>query len=312
MKISFYFQHFLLLTLFNALLSLSINKDNYELEETIFDYNISDNFINTIDLKKDKNITLNVSYTFGRNLFLSIKTLNNKTFNVSCSDIKELNKEDTKEFIKTIDMLTFKKDELLAIDIGSKENNSIEIINIVDEDKNKYYLIKEIDKTYTINNSNFVYYIKNNEIENKKLVIKLKFKDEINAKMYNSLIRLSSNNTDYIPRVFNFNKSLYLKEDFKGKEKTIEVSEDKGNKKLDIVAFIFSIDPESIVDEYSVTLSIEEKNDIMNEFLIGSIILALIFAVITFFLIRRKKNINEKNIEDDFYKEENKDEDDKN
>ena len=312
MKISFYFQHFLLLTLFNALLSLSINKDNYELEETIFDYNISDNFINTIDLKKDINITLNVSYTFGRNLFLSIKTLNNKTFNVSCSDIKELNKEDTKEFIKTIDMLTFKKDELLAIDIGSKENNSIEIINIVDEDKNKYYLIKEIDKTYTINNSNFVYYIKNNEIENKKLVIKLKFKNEIKATMYNSLIRLSSNNTDYIPRVFNFNKSLYLKEDFKGKEKTIEVSEDKGNKKLDIVAFIFSIDPESIVDEYSVTLSIEEKNDIMNEFLIGSIILALIFAVITFFLIRRKKNINEKNIEDDFYKEENKDEDDKN
>ena len=312
MKISFYFQHFLLLTLFNALLSLSINKDNYELEETIFDYNISDNFINTIDLKKDINIALNVSYTFGKNLFLSIKTLNNKAFNVSCSDIKELNKEDTKEFIKTIDMLTFKKDELLAIDIGSKEENSIEIINIVDEDKNKYYLIKEIDKTYTINNSNFVYYIKNNEIENKKLVIKLKFKDEINAKMYNSLIRLSSNNIDYIPRVFNFDKSLYLEEDFKGKEKTIEVSEDKGNKKLDIVAFIFSIDPESIVDEYSVTLSIEEKNDIMNEFLIGSIILALIFAVITFFLIRRKKNINEKNVDDDFYKEENKEEEEKN
>ena len=315
MKIPFnYFKYFLLLTIFNAFLSLS-NKDNYELQETICDYNISDNYIKTIKLTKGQNITLNVSYTYGKDLFLSIKTLDDKSFNLLCDDIEIVNINDTKEFKSKIDKVYFHENQLFIIEISSKEANTIEIINIVDEDKNKYSLIKKKNNTYTISDYNFVYFIESNKIENDTKVL-VKFKDKIQASLYYSLIKLSSKDADFIPRVFNFDKTMYSKEEnFNDKEKTIEFNADnktKGIENCNNIAFIFSIKPVSNVNEYNVTINEEIKDDIMNEFLIGSIVLALIFAVITFFLIRRKKNINEKKTEEDFYKEENKEEDEKN
>ena len=326
MKISFhYFTYFLLLTIFKSFLSLS-NKDNYELQKTISDYNISDNYINTIDLKAGENITLNVSYTYGKDLFLSIKTLNDKSFNILCNDIEILNKNDTKELINRINKNNFHEIQLFFIDISSKEANTIEIINIVDEDKNQYNLIEKNNTNYTISNYNFVYYKKENEIKNYTKVV-IKFNEEIQALIYYSHMRLSSKDENYIPRVFNFDDSMYIKEKIKGKEKIIEINtEPQGNKTFNNISFIFSLNPDSNVNEYYVTIFTkeeekgkengkekgEEKEEIMNEFLIGSIVLALIFAVITFFLIRRKKNINDKNIDDDFYKEENKEEDEKN
>ena len=318
MKIFFnYFKYFLLLTLFHEFIFLS-NKDNYELQETIFDYNISDNYINTIDLKPGENIILNVSYTYGKELFLSIKTLKNISFNILCNDIEILNINDTKEFKNKIDTVNLQENQLFIITINSKEKNTIEIINIVDENKNQYFLIEESNITYTISNLNFVYYKKKKEIKNKTKIV-IKFKEEIQGSIFYSLVRLSSNDKNYIPRVFNFNDSMYNKTNLKEKEKekTIEVKGDpKGNKVFNNTAIIFSIESESKVNEYNVTFYIEQNkddtDDIMNEFLIGSIVLALIFAVITFFLIRRKKNINEKNVDDDFYKEENKEEEEKN
>ena len=77
--------------------------------------------------------------------------------------------------------------------------------------------------------------------------------------------------------------------------KDIEIGK-KDNKKN--TAFICSIQTNETIENYSVIIN----KDIMNNFLIGSIILALIFAVITFFLIRRKQNIT-KHVGDDFYDE---------
>ena len=78
----------------------------------------------------------------------------------------------------------------------------------------------------------------------------------------------------------------------------------KNNNKK-ITAFVCSIVTDNEIKEYSVIIN----KDIMSFFLIGSIILALIFAVITFFLIRRKQSIT-KHIGDDFYDEKSEEEKD--
>ena len=309
-----YFKHFLLLTLFSALLSLSLNKENYELQETISDYNISENYINTIELKAGETKSLNVSYALGKDSFLSIKTLKNKNFTIFSNDLDILNVNDTTEFKKKISTSTFHDNRTYFIDICTKENNSIEIINIVDEDKNKYFLIQNKSTTYTMDKNNFVYYIQSDELEN-EIIATIKFNDEVNTSIYYSLLTLSSNDSNYIPRVFYFQD--YSKDVFDKKEKTINMIKSKLINYTDreFTSFIFSFKPEFNGNKYNVTITIGQKkaeeDEIMNNFLIGSIILALIFAVITFFLIRRKKNLNEKNIDDDFYKD-NKEEDDKN
>ena len=60
-------------------------------------------------------------------------------------------------------------------------------------------------------------------------------------------------------------------------------------------AFIFSIDSEKKIDNYSFAIN----SEIINVFLIVSIVIALIFAIITFFLIRRKQSSESTNIEGD-------------
>ena len=60
-------------------------------------------------------------------------------------------------------------------------------------------------------------------------------------------------------------------------------------------AFIFSIDSEKKIGNYSFAIN----SEIINVFLIVSIVIALIFAIITFFLIRRKQSSESTNIEGD-------------
>ena len=116
-------------------------------------------------------------------------------------------------------------------------------------------------------------------------------------------MELDIKDINYIPRAFNFearNESLEIHKDLE-KENIIKfeksyIEEDENNNKN--FAFVFSIESDENIDEYTVIFN----KDIMNKFLIGSIILALIFGIITFFLIRRKQ-VMTKSIGDDFYDE---------
>ena len=64
-----------------------------------------------------------------------------------------------------------------------------------------------------------------------------------------------------------------------------------------------------MIEEFSFTIN----SEIINVFLIVSIVIALVFAVITFFLIRRKQTSEMLNVEggENFYKKEEKEKDDK-
>ena len=292
------FKYILLLSLFNIFLSLYINKDNLDLQNTIID-----NRLTYIDLQKNQNINLSIPYENDKDLLLSIKSFNNKTFSFSSDNEFINNNNNIKEYRQTINSSKLNNEnKTLIININSNDDdNNIEIINIVNYSNiSKYHLIQKDNEKNTVYSPNFVRFFQSNENDVK---VEIKFNNEIHESLYYGRVKLSTNDTNYIPRVFNLNKNLYnyMEKDFTGKDITIKIDDSieggpKGNKDCEIIAFIFSIKTNTNI-QYSVT-SIKEE---MNWFLIGSIILALIFAVITFFLIRRKKNVNETNEEEGEY-----------
>ena len=293
------FKYILLLSLFNIFLSLYINKDNLDLQNTIID--IPDNHMTNINLKKNQNITLSIPYENDKDLLLSINSLNNKTFSFS-SDNEFINKNNSNIYRKSIEKSKLNNEsKTLIIDINSNDDNNLEIINIIDYDYfSKYHLINKDNEKINVDYPNFVRFFKQEE-ENVK--IEINFNDDIHPFIYYLKVKLSTDDTNYIPRVFNLDKNIYnyTEEELKEKKKTIDIDKEfkddpQGNKDCKIIAFIFSVKTNSNI-KYSVTITIEGTN----WFLIGSIILALIFAVITFFLIRRKKNVNETNEEEGEY-----------
>ena len=102
-------------------------------------------------------------------------------------------------------------------------------------------------------------------------------------------------------------------ENFSGSSRQLSVEnkvKDSSNGLKNYIAFIFSINSNNgEIKEYSFTIN----SEIINVFLIVSIVIALIFAVITFFLIRRKQTSEMLNVEggENFYKKEEKEKDDK-
>ena len=285
-----YLNIFVFLSLFSPFLSLYINRpiSNLEDEEKNF---IGPNNISTINLDQGETITFNFTYENNQSSNISIFSKNNKTFTVT-SNIDKLNKESTTKLKEELESKDFVENPYLSI--SSNDKNTIEIINIVKDPYSFYYnIIEDDDKEITINNYNFVRFIHSDEY---KINVDIKFNKEMNCKVFYGNVSLSSNDSYLIPKAFNFEGNKYIKNKTMQDENELSIEIKDLNPTQGIIAFIFSINTTESI-EFEVTIN----KDIMNIFLIGSIAFALIFAVITFFLIRRKQNIS-KSADDDFYK----------
>ena len=251
------------------------------------------NTLKNFSLNANESKILNLACNKNRNNYVSFLSLDNLKFNLK-SDKAELNSKD--QTLSEIEVKNIEGDYLL-VKITSEKDNRIEIINIIDNETSSYFEIKTDDQKFEKKNYNFLKFLENKD----KLKVEINFKKQYEGKLYCGIVHLASKNISYIPRAFNFENEIKneikidLKKDMSFEFKNIEISK-KDNKKK--TAFICSIDTNEEIENYSVIIN----KDIMNNFLIGSIILALIFAVITFFLIRRKQNIT-KHVGDDFYDE---------
>ena len=288
-----YFKYFLLLTLFSQYLPqfLYTVDSNFEDDPEI---NIGRNSINNIALKENEEKTLSLSNENNQESYLSIRSLENKKFNIT-SDINKVNKNEIDMIIENLTSSDFEgKNQILTI--SSNYSHTIEVIHIVKDKYSEYYnIIEEDDKDITIKNYNFVKFI---DSETNEIKVGIKFKNTLNkANFHYGIVSLSSNCSYLIPQAFNFGEGIE-KKGFQN-EITIEKEDiDKIPNPKGHLAFIFTLESTENFEEYEVIIN----KDIMNYFLIGSIIIALIFAVITFFLIRRKQNIKN----NDFYNEDNK------
>ena len=288
-----------IITLFNSFLSLLIEDS---------DLKITDNYIDDIILNSSNNYTIkfNISLLDNQNIYLSLISKNNSNFTIN-SKIKNTT---TNSFSKMINN-TEVGDNICNIKINSSNDNIIQIIHIKNNSYSSYRKITEDDdETIEIKKKfyNFVKFLD----DDKNIKVEIKFKDNLKNNVTYGIVRLLSENENYIPRVETFlNKGLIENYGYKkvNKEKSFEIKDieyDKDDKKNGIyTAFILSINSTANIEhDYSIIIN----EDIMNEFLIGSIVVALIFAVITFFLIRRKQNVGEKKTGEEFYEEKREEE----
>ena len=261
---------------------------------------IEGNIIVNFSLNANESKTLNLSYNKNSNNYVSFLSLDNLKFNLE-STKTELNSKD--KTLSEIEVKNLAEGDLL-VNITSEKDNRIEVINIINDSQTSYFEITTDDKKFNKKNYNFVKFLENKD----RLKVEINFKKEYEGKLHYGIVHLASKNISYIPRAFYFGNRIKnkkeedLKKDMSFTFKDIEISQ-KDNKKE--TAFICSIQTNETIENYSVIIN----KDIMNNFLIGSIILALIFAVITFFLIRRKQNIT-KHVGDDFYDEKSEEEKD--
>ena len=238
-------------------------------------------------------------------VYLSIVVLGDAQIKVNSSMEKILD-ENKKEFSDFL-QINYSISEAIVDDINLKltpnKDVQIEITNIIQDKFMEYQEISYAQNNVTKNN--FVLFL--NDTKN-KYIVSIKFNENSKpTSCYYNLLRLPTNDFNYILPASKYNKkNNQCKEDYEFRIGDIK-GEDKNKKHS---AFIFSIEENKLYN-YSVTINITQVDEAMTIFLYISIGLAGVFAVITFFLIRRKQSIdtkNDDNQEDLYNNEENKEE----
>ena len=294
-----------ILTLFNTFICLLDSGSNLLAD-------IEDNYIGDIVLNSSEPFTINLDLKEKELIHLSLISYDKSNFTIIDTNIKfQTNASNTtNSYLREIDISMIKNGDKPYIIISSEKDNTIQIIHIKNTTDSLYCKVKEDDdETIKIKKKyyNFVKFIG----DDKTIKVDIKFKDNLKNNISYGIVRLLSKNEKYIPRVETFKEKglidKYDNEKMK-KEKTItikKINHEKDDEDNGIyTAFILSINSSATFKDYSIIIN----EDIMNNFLLGSIIVALIFAVITFFLIRRKQNVGEKKTGEEFYEEKQEEE----
>ena len=294
-----------ILTLFNTFICLLDSGSNLLAD-------IEDNYIGDIVLNSSEPFTINLDLKEKELIHLSLISYDKSNFTIIDTNIKfQTNASNTtNSYLREIDISMIKNGDKPYIIISAENDNKIQIVHIKNTSDSLYYKVKEDDdETIKIKKKyyNFVKFIG----DDKTIKVDIKFKDNLKNNISYGIVRLLSKNEKYIPRVETFKEKglidKYDNEKMK-KEKTItikKINHEKDDEDNGIyTAFILSINSSATFKDYSIIIN----EDIMNNFLLGSIIVALIFAVITFFLIRRKQNVGEKKTGEEFYEEKQEEE----
>ena len=294
-----------ILTLFNTFICLLDSGSNLLA-------NLADNYIDDIVLNSSEPFTINLDLKEKELIHLSLISYDKSNFTIIDTNIKfQTNASNTtNSYLREINISMVKNVDKPYIIISSENDNKIQIVHIKNTSDSLYYKVKEDDdETIKIKKKyyNFVKFIG----DDKTIKVDIKFKDNLKNNISYGIVRLLSKNEKYIPRVETFKEKglidKYDNEKMK-KEKTItikKINHEKDDEDNGIyTAFILSINSSATFKDYSIIIN----EDIMNNFLLGSIIVALIFAVITFFLIRRKQNVGEKKTGEEFYEEKQEEE----
>ena len=259
----------------------------YQNETTRLDFNASDGkfYINIIALENDAKL---------------------KIIEVVPSPKNDLN---TSEPLKHIE---FEKGNVGNISFNVTNDTSVEITYTTLRGDNEsltdpYYYKKieyNIDTQIDVTHNNFVIFLENENVS-EKFDMKFKFNESCHINkwpVYFGFLFLPNDDNHYIAlgkKYKNANIGNIVEYNFTKNEDEIIVNNSyyKKQSKDGIktkFAFIFSIDkPDEMFGNFSFSIN----SEIINIFLIVSIVIALVFAVITFFLIRRKQSSESSTIE---------------
>ena len=275
------------------------------------------NNITKFDVEKDHNITLHLPDENGE-LYITILALKNAKITIKNVGVyNNLERSEEKENIVT-KAITLTETQQLAeryIEFSVNEKCEVEVSSVLKNQFKEYQNIEyKIDTEISVEKNNFVIFLKDEEVE--KFEMKFNFKDDIkNKEVTYGFLFLPLESPEYLVLGKHYksykpdSKLETIKFEESAKQITVENPYYEKEKEInkEHLAFIFSIDYEDkMIEKFSFTIN----SEIINVFLIVSIIIALVFAVITFFLIRRKQSSEGINIDggESPYKKEEKDE----
>ena len=261
---------------------------------------ITQNSITFISLNSKEEILqltapLKLDLNCDKYLYLSIQAIQENNDVIITPDTNGVFKEskisENKIFLEKIDINKYKSNDL-AIKIISDGMADIEVIEVIHYNFSEYYNIENEQKN-KINKNNFVKFIKN---ETKKIQVNINGLNQV--PIYYSLVKLASNDINYIPLVYNFKNNFFQKNC--SQNEIIEIENKFHGQKDDIkeyTAFIFSIKSFDIIYEYDVQIKeIKESSDsIINEnswkiILVVVFIILILIIIIAIYIRRRKKN----------------------
>ena len=293
------------------LLIISFQVTN-QLEETTKNITLKENCIEKKNIKKEETLPVifpNKTESYYVTLLSLKKDVKIHILNDDGQVIDPLNNNGS-------DLVTFKiainttKGKEIKLNVSDEAD--IQVTCVAACDTYEYKKIDySVDQEIEVDKNNFVIFLTDTDEEYEKFDMKFNFKDDIKEKTVNyGFLYLPTDSLEYIALGKNYEGLDNTKFDESAKEITVENKyyEKEKDKIKTHFAFIFSIDSEDKkIEKYSFTIN----SEIINAFLIVSIVIALVFAVITFFLIRRKQSSESTTIEgggENFYQNKGKDE----
>ena len=309
-------RYILLLTIFNANISLSLNKEKQSLillgeneekqivmsfrekgreEETCTEIDITNDELGSFNIT-EKCVKATINVKNGTIFNMTLFPFNKKEDTIT----EELIDLENNVFQLKIDSSKIEK----SIDaIFPEKKGKINFLKVSEKPIYKYseILAKDDTSQQSINECNNI--IRFLDKEEKKIRCHIKLNDKIDEEIAYGFIDLPTDQIKFMPQAFLLKDSNifnYQNITLKNFSKEYTITEDIPDYSYTKKAFICSFKTQG---NYTVIINEDEK---MTYFLIGSIVLALIFAIITFFLIRRKQNIpKDPDIYDDNQEEEN-------
>ena len=266
---------------------------------------IGQNSISTVTLDTKTEILqlsspIKVPSNYSNYLYLSILPINGNNITLipdTPGVFDEITINENELFTKIIDINKYKSDQL-AIKMLSNDLVDLEIIEVIHYNFSEYTQINN-NKKNDISKNNVIKFISK---ETKKLKIKIKGLNEVPIAY--GIVKLSSDDINYIPLAYNF-KNYIIKKNCT-KNEYIEIDNKyfgKEDEHKKYQAFIFSIQSSKIDFKYSV--QIEEIKDRKGRMSWWAILLIVIFSILIFFalliivlIIKKKRGINIENIKD--------------
>ncbi len=302
------------------LLILSIKISSLELFKVDPPEKLEENNITKFEAEKDTNIKLNLPEE-NNDFYITILSLK-KGVKITINNVGVFNKSTSAEQKENVVTKAIKLTEQINqvdryIEFSVSEKCEVEVSSVLKNGNREYQNIEyKIDTEISVQKNNFVIFLKDEDVE--KFEMKFNFKEDIkNKEATYGFLFLPTESPEYIVlgkhyRSYKGDNSLEtIKFDEAAKQLTAKNDYYEKGKETnkEHLAFIFSIDyDEKTIQEFSFTIN----SEIINVFLIVSIVIALVFAVITFFLIRRKQTTEGTNVEggENLYKKNEKEEKD--
>ena len=306
---------FLLLILLIQVLSLTENNEGPLSDNGIIYIPMTKNVEKTIKLPNENGIFNLTIVALKKNVNIIIKKL---------GVFSTLNETNVQNFSYNSIILDSYKNEDKFITFSVSEDCKVEISGVLKRSTAEYEMFDyKIDSKIEVGRNNFVIFLDDISGTGKdvaKFEMKFKFKDKIvnqNATYGFLYLPVKKNESLVLGKHYNKNDTGNKLNNIKFNKTEIELTINNwyynGNmsqpENKPYFAFIFSVDSEAnLVETFYFTIN----SEIINLFLIISIVVALVFAVITFFLIRRKQATEGTSISGEESKDEQKTESDEN